>query len=670
MNYNFIISLLLLIFTLVFFFVYVFVFRRNLKQPVRILALVVLISNMIMLAPILPPHESIDETAKEVTVKANPVEVFFYSLQLTSLDAQYGDLILRASDKGLAYKSLFIILCILSPLIFGGTILSFSSVITNKIKYFVFSLFSDVYYFSELNEASLKLAQSIIQNNPKALIVFCNYNGKEKSNTASIAMEKSFVLLNNSELKFARHPFFHKKFFFEISDKQDVNVDSSKKLLALFNTAKAKNKMLHKIFLFSDSESSFCTFDSNDLSKTPLILINRRRIVANNLLFSIPLYKAISNNEKCISVLVVGAGSTGNEIIKSCVWCGQLGDDYQLKVTVIDKNASLYKSQLLKECPEFFNGEYKLDFFDADVTTKDFENILNTNCRNVNYIVVVLGNDELNIQTSIFLRGHYLRSNLDKKNEPLIIPIVFNGLKHSQAKSLAEKDIKNTNTVTNIITQTYNIIPFGSTDSIYSYNQIVNSEIEKLAINVHAAYDKLFSETKSTEAKIIANYNLNETNRNSNRANAIHILYKLFLLGYGMKPYSQATSEERKKSLMLIQKLVLQLNTSSIIEKLSKLEHDRWNAFERSEGWQGVSCEDTEKYLPYTNGKHKNNCAKLHPCICTWEELDAVSAKFDPKLKIYDELLIKEIPAILGLDESPQINISNVKYVLVEKKEK
>ena len=85
-------------------------------------------------------------------------------------------------------------------------------------------------------------------------------------------------------------------------------------------------------------------------------------------------------------------------------------------------------------------------------------------------------------------------------------------------------------------------------------------------------------------------------------------------------------------------------------------EHERWNAFMCSEGFRSVDFETVKKYAPYTRS-HKDEAAKLHPCITSWKNLEMLQKKYDElqgKLHLkksnfieYDEKLVVEIPKII-----------------------
>ena len=89
---------------------------------------------------------------------------------------------------------------------------------------------------------------------------------------------------------------------------------------------------------------------------------------------------------------------------------------------------------------------------------------------------------------------------------------------------------------------------------------------------------------------------------------------------------------------------------------LMQNEHERWNAFMRSEGFRTVDFETVKNYAPYTRS-HKDEAAKLHPCIKSWTDLDKLQQQYNElqkklylkksNFKEYDEKLVVEIPEII-----------------------
>jgi hypothetical protein len=91
-----------------------------------------------------------------------------------------------------------------------------------------------------------------------------------------------------------------------------------------------------------------------------------------------------------------------------------------------------------------------------------------------------------------------------------------------------------------------------------------------------------------------------------------------------------------------------------VLEELCKLEHKRWNAFIRSEGFEGADFETVKLYAAKNGGKHKDNKTMLHPCLVEWDELDALTEDCRKSgigngddFKKIDESIIKSIPDII-----------------------
>lgn len=101
----------------------------------------------------------------------------------------------------------------------------------------------------------------------------------------------------------------------------------------------------------------------------------------------------------------------------------------------------------------------------------------------------------------------------------------------------------------------------------------------------------------------------------------LHIKYKLHFLGFDIKKKELASAQEIQNAPICIEELHGMLSDEQKMEYLGRMEHDRWLAFQISQGWRSVSVQQAKLYSQKT-GNHKHARAKLHPCICSWEELD------------------------------------------------
>jgi len=91
-----------------------------------------------------------------------------------------------------------------------------------------------------------------------------------------------------------------------------------------------------------------------------------------------------------------------------------------------------------------------------------------------------------------------------------------------------------------------------------------------------------------------------------------------------------------------------------VLERMSILEHQRWNAFMKTEGYSLANIQDVKTYYslsdPHT---HIHYLAKLHPTILEWDELDELSKQIsdimdkDFNFKQNDYDIVRRLPDIV-----------------------
>lgn len=576
--------------------------------------------------------------------------------QMVTLDADYGGIL-----KDIAPQWLFIIFSILAiatPALWGGVVLNIFFGFFDSARYRLGRRQKPCYFFSELHENSLELAKSLsLKNKGNCLCLFFGVGDGVDTELREEAKAEGFILKKDSEVFFLRNPksLRREQYYFEISRDQDANISHARKLVEEYSGkyGDADWRFL-KIFVFSEQKETPLAISSIDKKGIPVQIVDKNRFFAYDLFFRQPLYSALSGNEKTISLLVLGGTEMAKTLFKTALWCGQLGSAYKLKVALMDSSADLVEAQLRLECPEIFAGGYDTAFVNADAKSFALVEALNSKCSDVNYICVCFDNDEVNIETALRLRLYRQKSVIavcvkDRAKNELLPEF-----------SVVAKERRNRQNF-DVATERrfgYNLVPFGGDNQLYSC-ALVDSELAKLAFNVHYAYEVAFDSSVS-ESKVRKQYWENEINLRSDRANALHIRCKLFALGYDILPRelaSPAQIEESEKLLgELRQKIAAAVDSDN--PWLAMLEHDRWRAFMESEGWRPLSLEGAKAC-----GSHKDVRAKLHACLCPWDSLDAFK-EYDPNFKEYDKRLVRDIPVLLGLSDGVE-NISRVKYALV-----
>ena len=470
------------------------------------------------------------------------------------------------------YLILLIILFLLTPALTVSFIVSYLERIISNLK-FIMSKNKKLYVFSELNDKSIILSKNL-KNKKNSTMIFCNVQDKKNIGIKSIKLSDRVENIKfNSKSDIT---------FYMVDTNEEENLNAT---LALIDKYKTFNKI--RINVVNRTEETPVILDSMDKGNITVEIINETERAVFNLLNNTPLF--LNTVDKTISILIVGCGNVGKEFLRDSVWCGMM-PNYKLRFLVIDIKADIIKDNISVEMPELLSN-YDITFVNADIKSNKAIEMIN-NRGDVNYILVSTDSDDKNIDVAIMLRRLYLR-NFNR--EPIINLYIENDIKNKEIIRLSNE--KNNG---------YNLNAFGSMKELYEQNSIIDSELEKLAKEVHLAYDP--------DDKALKRYNLREYNKRSSRASAVHIKYRLkAVLGDN---YTLDMKEN--------QRLFKEKYNDKIEEILSRNEHDRWSAYTRSMGYVYVSCKEVAKY--YKSNKHYvDYLARRHPALVEYDELDNVS---------------------------------------------
>lgn len=491
-----------------------------------------------------------------------------------------------------SYTLLFSIHFVLAPVLAFGFLLSFFKNVSGYITYLT-HYSRDVYIFSTLNEKSLALAKSIYENDKKnRLIVFTKVNENEGDNIGELlneAKEIGAVCFKKdiNSINFATHSKKSVLNFFTIGEDEAKNIDQALNIVENF-----RNREYTNLYVFStqvDLENMLATaFRGDDDSKIKVRYINEvQSFVMRNLYengYERLFESAIESDSgiKEINAVVVGMGRFGTEMVKDLSWYCQM-DGYKLRIHAFDENP-LAEDIFTSKCPELMAmsakeiyGEpyYTIDIHSGiNVNTNAFDEMINA-LPKVTYVFVALGSDEDNVSASLKLRSLFER----KGDRPVIEAVVFSADKAESLKG-----------VTNFKGQPYDISFIGDRERFYTEEELLDSDIEEEALSRH---------TKWGKESDFWRYNYNYK---SSIASAIHKKARLLCNVKGADKAPKERSEEELKVIRV-------------------LEHNRWNAYMRSEGYV---------YGGTIDSKGRNDLAKTHNYLVPFDALPPeVQAKDD-----------------------------------------
>ena len=465
------------------------------------------------------------------------------------------------------YRITGAILFILAPILTTGFVLIMFESVSSYIKYCRY-YFSDEYVFSCLNARSVALAESIRHKDQKALLIFAD-SSKNVSNELKTSVQSLKAIYFRKELSSLNLNFHSTKkdlLFFLLNNDESENLD-----LALKVADKYADRDKTHIYVMSSETEGELLLSSVNNNKVKLRRINEVRSLINHFLYyeGHRLFKTAlpdKDGKKKINVVIVGLGNYGTEMLKALAWYGQM-DGYEIRIDAFDKDESA-EDKFAMLCPELtdpaINGKiiegesrYTIKIHSGiDVETKQFFDELKT-LPKTTYALVALGSEDLNIQNSVNLRVLFERLG----SKPILQSIVSDPQKNTSLKNLR-----------NSHDQDYNIEFIGNLKTSFSADVIMNSELERDALSRHLKWGDEDSFWKY------------EYNYRSSVASAIHRKARIACKIPGAdKSEVDLTQQE-----------------SNVLETL---EHQRWNAYMRSEGYV---------YSGNPDKSSRNDLGKMH----------------------------------------------------------
>ena len=461
--------------------------------------------------------------------------------------------------------------------------------------------FKDVYIFTERNENTLLLAQDICSDK-KRVVVFAN------TDSFDVGLRLLCVPYTASDVCNMLNKTNKVHICFNDTD-TGVLLDNLTTLLE-----KEKLTKENDIYVFSDNAIAHEVIDGikkKHRDKT-IKVISTNAILMREILWDYPLYSNMHQKDE-INVTVMGVGDFGGYFAMNTLWCATL-PDCPLRLNLVDMDT---KDNILRRVSDNINdGDFDIRVFNENINTNTFfDKIASNRIYNSDYILVAMGNDDLNISVSRKLRLFFARC----KRHPFIITVIKNQSKFDVISEALKTD---------------DIAIVGGKENIHSYKSIFEDRFFQRAFKVYQIVENHYNNYPGENDF----YKQNQIDIFSSYANAIHSKYKVFSI--------------MNEADLSIEKAKCILNTNcEIFDKTVRSEHDRWVAFEMLKGYVGVPDGDIDAFLAMNHengGKlHKNTALKMHACITEFDNLDVIDKKIcdicnkDPNLKEIDVLITK-----------------------------
>ena len=592
-----------------------------------------------------------------------------HALQTFSMDEDYTAFISAGkqtlTDQGYTmlaavYGGLISLLNVLAPILGGALLLTILTKLFPELLILCYPR-RHKYVFSDLNEQAVTLAEDICRNKNYAvlnalsenahqpLIVFTDAYGDDGSELHNELLDRAQNLralcikkdLRHLSLRLSRsvtyllideEPQHNLHAFSELTDPA-----AEKQLWPLPETAE---ESLTRIIVFvqKEHESDLVKNLIQDRGLSSLLTVRIIRDYMNaavNLMYDAPLYLPLleradhSDVPQQLRIVIFGSGRIAEETLRTVYWCSQMLNT-EVFVDVISENAGELETSLRTGCPEMLesckagsdilaaypesadkrpNPPYlaRLRFTDH----ADVQNLASLDpelLRQTDYCIIALGSDQANLELTNSLRIAAAKRRLTTQSGGLVIvPAVFD----SQLADAVRRQTPDSDGI--------RILPFASLRSRFSVKNVFMQNFMEDAIATAGLYGP------DEQRKMLED----EYTYWANLARSVHASYKLYCTGILETVDLTQDAPEKRYRLRscpalktLRQTPEKQQYTKPILRQLAWLEHRRWNAFLRA---QGFSCADDAMHESIfrldKKKQHKNIRLKLHPCLveCTDE---------------------------------------------------
>ena len=267
------------------------------------------------------------------------------------------------------YYLLSSFLLIFAPIMTFGVILSFFKNIS-AYKRYISAFKKDVYIFSDLNERSLTLAESLYRNDRKSrAFVFTNVHDREDDEDIALAdraKEIGAMLFRGciTTVDFRIHSSNAYLNYFAIGNDDSENVSRALKII---ECSKYRDKT--NLYVFSTNTESEMILTNAVISdenaseiKIKVRRVNEVRSFIMRTLYENGyenIFRSAEEDEdgtRKISALIVGFGNHGREMTKALSWLCQM-DGYDLHINAFELDP-LAEDKFVADCPELMSPDY------------------------------------------------------------------------------------------------------------------------------------------------------------------------------------------------------------------------------------------------------------------------------------------------------------------------
>lgn len=425
-----------------------------------------------------------------------------------------------------------------------------------------------IYIFSECNEKTLLIAESIIRQNKRAKIVFAGITSDKTELYIQRIKDFDGIFVEYELIQVIKKLRKHSKpqEIFLFNDKEEKNIASIENVCSVLANNPGKTRLYVELsdVSWSNFEGTAAKYNPDDSDKLVINFVKTDENFAYNFLLKNSIFdNAIGDNVKSIKLLIVGSMKQRNlELLKAVLHLGQMPG---YKLSILNLSETEDKAYIHRIMPEVYDkcdciGDalYSLNIVEnIDFKKEAFEKIISNEFNDFTFAFINAGSDLINLDLLARLNC------LCKKSDRTGYKIYVNLEDENCTTALNQELFQNVRCV-------------GAMKDTYSYKFITMSDIELATRKIH--------EVRYGNKKSWSSYCNNEHNRHSVYARTLSFAYKVELIDELYSEIQQdkrydITSENRPESY-----------------EWKVYEHMRWNMYTRTLGYSLCSKEFLNKY--------------------------------------------------------------------------
>jgi hypothetical protein len=318
------------------------------------------------------------------------------------------------------------------------------------------------------------------------------------------------------------------------------------------------------------------------------------------------LQPEIIKSNKAYNIILVGNSKLAVEIIYHLVILANLPEENILNLYLIDKEAKKFFSHIKK----IFTAIEKIPHvniepLDIDSDSLEFYNHKVWNKKNLTNIIIATDDEKKNLNIAINLQDTtYVKQTAKDSFKTKVLVAIYNDLGLAKEIDTNKKLFKNFYT-------------FADITKASSAENLIDEKQDLIAKLIHNGYTGAdATNTQSLDKKWLNTDSMNQHKRASNRTQALHIDTKLLVLGLKRVASTKNLKELLKHNSLIFDKKIPKKERdenfpkefNTLLSKLARSEHNRWNAFHYLNGW--------------SYNKVKNEPAKEHDCLLPFSKFD------------------------------------------------